>query len=192
MITERLRRSVTMGAARPRSAAHAEVGLSRLDSNIERLMAQRDCLDHLAAAIAAIPGPVVELGLGNGRTYDHLRKRLPGREIFVFERSPQAHPACIPDAAHLVLGDFEETLPDGLGRLPAPAALLHADFGTGDRDRNARLAEWLGDVVPPLLAEGGYVASDQALVDPRLEPLALPRGVAPGRYHLYRRTPALA
>ena len=31
-------------------------------------------------------GPVIELGLGNGRTYDHLRERLPGRRIIAFDR----------------------------------------------------------------------------------------------------------
>jgi hypothetical protein len=52
---------------------------SRLDSFIRRLEAQRACLDWAAQEIAAVPGEVVELGLGNGRTYDHLRTRLGGR-----------------------------------------------------------------------------------------------------------------
>ena len=161
--------------------------MSRLDTNIARLVAQRDCLDALAAAIAEVPGPVVELGLGNGRTFDHLRERLPEREIFVFERQPAPHPDCWPDHDHLIEGDFFDTLPDAPERLPAPAALLHADVGTGDPERNARLARWLAGVIPPLVAVDGYVASDQALDDPRLAPLPLPREVPAGRYHLYRR-----
>ena len=85
---------------------------SRLDSFIRRLEAQRACLDWAVGAIASVPGAVVELGLGNGRTYDHLRARCDGaREIFAFDRQVAAHPACIPDAAHLVLGDFRDTLP---------------------------------------------------------------------------------
>ena len=32
-------------------------------------------------------GPVLELGLGNGRTFDHLRERLPGRRIVAFDRA---------------------------------------------------------------------------------------------------------
>ncbi|MGH6887075.1 MAG: class I SAM-dependent methyltransferase, partial [Geminicoccales bacterium] len=48
--------------------------MSRLDSFIRRLEAQRACLDLAAARIADLPGPVLELGLGNGRTYDHLRE----------------------------------------------------------------------------------------------------------------------
>ncbi len=161
--------------------------MSRLDTNIARLVAQRACLDALAAATAELPGPVVELGLGNGRTFDHLRERLPDREIFVFERQPAAHPDCWPDRDHLIEGDFFDTLPNALERLPGPAALLHADIGTGDPARNARLARWLAGVVPPLVAIGGHVASDQALDDPRLAPLPLPAEVPAGRYHLYRR-----
>jgi len=61
--------------------------LSRLDSFIRRLEAQRLCLDWATARIAATPGVVLELGLGNGRTYDHLASRLgPGREIHAFAR----------------------------------------------------------------------------------------------------------
>jgi hypothetical protein len=162
--------------------------MSRLDTNIERLIAQRACLNALADALAEVPGPVVELGLGNGRTFDHLRERLPEREIFVFERQPAAHPACRPDREHLIEGDFFDTLPAALERLPAPAALLHADIGTGDPDRNARLARWLAGAIPPLVTPGGYVAADQALDDARLAPLPLPGEVSAGRYHLYRRT----
>ncbi len=66
--------------------------MSRLDSFIRRMIAQRDCLAAAARLIGDIPGPVLELGLGNGRTYDHLREILPGREIFVFDRRVAAHP----------------------------------------------------------------------------------------------------
>ncbi len=161
--------------------------MSRLDSFIRRLEAQRACLDFACAAIAGLPGPVLELGLGNGRTFDHLRERLPDREIFVFERDPRPHPACWPDPDHLIRGDLTETLPGAAARLPAPAALVHADLGTGDAARNARLAAWLATVLPPLLAPGGLVASDQALETAALEPLPPPPPIQPGRYFLYRR-----
>ena len=55
--------------------------MSRLDSFIRRLVAQRACLDHAAQLIGGLDGAVLELGLGNGRTYDHLRSLFPGREI---------------------------------------------------------------------------------------------------------------
>jgi hypothetical protein len=42
--------------------------MSRLDSFIARMQAQRDCLNFLKPAIDALPGPILEVGLGNGRT----------------------------------------------------------------------------------------------------------------------------
>lgn len=161
--------------------------MSRLDSFIRRLEAQRACIDHACDLIADLPGPVLELGLGNGRTFDHLRERLPGREIFVFERRVAAHPDCRPDDAHLLLGDLSDTLPAAERRLPSPAALAHSDVGTGDAEGNRRLAAFVAAHLPDLLTPGAIVAADQVLDDPRLEPLPLPAGVAPGRYHLYRR-----
>src|SRR4051794_2188122 len=113
--------------------------MSRLDSFIRRLEAQRACLDASPALIAGIPGPILELGLGNGRTYDHLRGLYPDRAIFVFERQPAAHPDCIPDPAHLIVGDIHATLPTASARLPGRAALVHNDLGTGDATRNAEL-----------------------------------------------------
>jgi S-adenosyl-L-methionine methyltransferase len=165
--------------------------MSRLDSFIRRLQAQRACLDLAAALVRDLPGPVLELGLGNGRTFDHLRKLCPEREIFVFDREIRSHPASTPDPTRLILGDIRATLPAAAreGRLPGPAALVHSDIGTGDAERNARLARWLAGALPPLLADGAVVVGDQALDDPSLAPLPPPEGVAAGRYFLYRHRP---
>ena len=57
--------------------------MSRLDSFIARMEAQRDCLNFLQAPVSALSGPILEIGLGNGRTYDHLRQLFPGRDIYV-------------------------------------------------------------------------------------------------------------
>lgn len=160
--------------------------MSRLDSNIRRLQAQRDCLNHAAALIERLSGPVFELGLGNGRTYDHLREILPTREIFVFERNVAAHPACIPDADHLLLGDIEETLPAAAGRFAKQVALLHSDIGTGDAARNARLAAFVATQLPALMRPGGVVVADQALSYPQGTAIPLPAGIRSGRYFLYR------
>jgi hypothetical protein len=160
--------------------------MSRLDSFIRRLQAQRACLELAARQIRDLPGPVLELGLGNGRTYDHLRELLPEREIFVFEREVKAHPDCIPDAAHLILGDVRATLPQARRRLPGPAALAHSDVGTGDAARNTELAAWLGGLLPPLLAKGAWIVSDQPLRSPALASQAPPSGIARDRYFLYQ------
>jgi hypothetical protein len=166
--------------------------LSRLDSFIRRLEAQRACLDTAMRLSGPLPGIALELGLGNGRTYDHLRLGMPDREIFVFERRPDAHPDCTPDERHLVVGPLEETLVTARERLPLPAVLVHSDIGTGDDTRNARVAAVIARLLPPLLAPSAIVASDQALAGEGLISLALPAGVAQGRYHLYRYVPTSA
>ena len=160
--------------------------MSRLDSAIRRLKAQRTCLEWSIGLIRGVPGPVVELGLGNGRTYDHLRQLLPERAIFAFDRQMDAHPDCVPDAAHLVLGDFADTLPTAVARIGSRAALVHADTGTGDEARNAKLAAWLAPHLVALAAPGGVILSDQELVALAGQALRLPDGVPPGRYYLYR------
>lgn len=161
--------------------------MSRLDSVIARLTAQRACLDHVAGLLADMTGPVLELGLGNGRTYDHLRQLLPARDILVFERQVNAHPDCIPPPSHLLLGDFRETLPRAAGRVGAGAALVHADTGTGDKSASLALARVLAPLVIPLMRQGALLASDQPFEDAALQAIGLPAGVPPGRYHLYRR-----
>ena len=161
--------------------------MSRLDSFIRRLEAQRACLDRAAELIAGIDGIVLELGLGNGRTYDHLRELFPGRDIYVCERQVAAHPDCVPPADRLLLGDLRETLPAARGRFAGRVALAHLDVGTGDAAANKALAAELSPLVVPLLCAGGVMVSDPAMDCPELGPLPLPDGVAPGRYHLYRR-----
>lgn len=160
--------------------------MSRLDSAIRRLKAQRTCIELAIGLIRGVPGPVVELGLGNGRTYDHLRQLLPDREIFAFDRQVNAHPDCVPDADHLVLGDFIDTLPMAAARVGARAALIHADTGTGESERNARLAQWLAPHLVALAAPGGIILSDQELIGIAAQEMPLPDGVPAGRYFLYR------
>ena len=117
-----------------------EPPMSRLDSFIRRLEAQRACLDHAARLIAALPGNVLEFGLGNGRTYDHLRSQLKDRDIYVFDRQIAAHPDCIPPADRLFVGNFLETLPRAATQLGADSALAHLDVGSGDVAASQTLA----------------------------------------------------
>ena len=160
--------------------------MSRLDSFIRRLAAQRACLDRAAALIAALAGPVLEFGLGNGRTYDHLRARLPGRDIFVFERAVSAHPDCVPPADRLILGDLRETLPAARPRFAGRAVLAHLDIATGEAAASLALAASLAPLIAPLLRAGAVIVSEPPLAVPGWRALALPDGVKPGRYHLYR------
>ena len=160
--------------------------MSRLDSFIRRVSAQRDCLNHAAPMIAGLPGPVLELGLGNGRTYDHLRELFPDREIFVFERHLAAHIACVPDAAHLLMGDIADTLPAAAARFGRTAALAHCDMGTGEKASTEALAAFIGPAGDALMAPGGIVVSDQPYRVAGWKAVALPDGVAPGRYFISR------
>jgi S-adenosyl-L-methionine methyltransferase len=160
--------------------------MSRLDSFIRRLEAQRACLNRAAELVSGLDGPLLELGLGNGRTYDHLRELFPEREIFVCERRVAAHPGCIPPDECLLLGDMRATLPAARW-LEGRVALAHLDPGTGDIEASRALARELAPLVAPLLREHGILVSEPAVELPDLAELALPLGVACGRYHLYRR-----
>jgi len=158
--------------------------MSRLDSFIRRLEAQRACLDFAAARVSSRPGVIFELGLGNGRTFDHLREKLPGRQIIVFDRQVAAHPACIPIESCLVLGDIKETLPRAVERYRGEVVLVHSDIGSGDEAMNAKIAAFLSKTLPPALAPGALVLSDQELSIANAKSLPLPEGVKPGRYFL--------
>jgi hypothetical protein len=89
----------------------------------------------------------------------------------------------------LILGDMRETLDAAHGWLGGRVALAHFDVGTGDAAGNHALAAELTPRIVPLLCPGAVLASDPSIDCPDLEMLALPEGIAPGRYHLYRRRP---
>jgi hypothetical protein len=164
--------------------------VSRLDSFIRRLEAQRACIDFAARPGNVPHGAVFELGLGNGRTFDHLRERFPGRDIYVFEREVRAHPASTPDADHLVLGDIMETLPRAVLRFRARVAFVHSDLGSGDEARDRAAVTRVAPLLAEAVAAGGIVASDQSLVIAGWQTLPLPPGVAESRYFLYRKPKA--
>jgi S-adenosyl-L-methionine methyltransferase len=161
--------------------------MSRLDSFIRRLKAQRACLGLAAALVEKLDGAVLELGLGNGRTYDHLRELCPERKIYVCERQVAAHPDCVPPPEMLLLGDILETLPAIRTRLAGGVALAHFDAATGDGAASRAFAAAVGPLIVPLLRVGAVLVSEQNIVGDELVPLALPDGIAAGRYHLYRR-----
>ena len=163
--------------------------MSRLESFIHRLEAQRSCIDFAARPGHLPAGPIFELGLGNGRTYDHLRTLFPSREIFVFDRQVDAHPDCVPDLHNLVLGEIAETLPRVAPRFRGRVALVHVDISSGhpeiDRATMAALAPLFDQVTAP----GALVASDQPFPQHEWQPVSLIE-VPKCRYYLYRKTPA--
>ena len=160
--------------------------MSRLDSFIRRLEAQRACLEFAAELVAGLNGEVLELGLGNGRTYDHLRKLFPHRNIYVCERAVAAHPDCVPPSELLLLGDMRETLPAVRARLAKRVVLAHLDPGNGEIAASKALADHLTPLIVPLLQPNGVLVSEPAVTSDQLNALPLPDGIEPGRYNLYR------
>lgn len=159
--------------------------MSRLDSFIRRMSAQRDIIDHVRDNVPLLPtGAILEIGLGNGRTFDHLRDRFPGRRIVAFDRALGAHSSSTPEPENLVIGEIGETARAFAGK---GAALVHADIGTGYPDKDAITLTWLPDIVSAALALDGVAISGLPLEHPSLEPLPIPSSVDPDRYFLYRR-----
>lgn len=152
----------------------------------QRVLAQCTLIDHTVGLVAQVSGPVLELGLGNGRTYDHLRDRFREREIFAFDRELASHPACRPDQSHFIRGDFRETLPKALARIGAKAAVAHCDIGSHDLEASRRLAAAIAHLLAPLVAHGGVVLGDQPMAHPDFQPLPLPDNLEPESYFIYR------
>lgn len=160
--------------------------MSRLDSFIRRMMAQRDCINLVALLIRDTPGPVLEFGLGNGRTYDHLREVFADREIFVFDRECYAHPDCVPDAEHFFEGEFTETMAQAPALIGARAAFAHCDFGTANDVLNVEVGAYMATALVPLVRPGGLVACSTALDNPAWTELPLRPPAPPDRYYLYQ------
>ncbi|MDR6635901.1 hypothetical protein J2X72_004715 [Phyllobacterium sp. 1468] len=158
--------------------------MSRLDSFIRRMTAQRDVLNHIGERVRELDGPVLELGLGNGRTFDHLRAHFPGRRIIAFDRAVGSHKTSTPEPENLIVGEIRETAKQFAG---INAALVHVDIGTGYEEKDAITLTWLPQLAVALLASNGIVASGLELDHPQLESLPLPHNVKKGRYFLYRR-----
>lgn len=162
--------------------------MSRLDLFIDRMVSQRACIEDALARTAALDGPVFELGLGNGRTFDHLRDKVGADKVFVFERAIASNPASTPDPDMTILGDVMETLPTALDRFGATARLVHADLGGHNLEKNDAFARQISPLIPPLLAVGGVMVSSDQMYFDTLEELPLPENAVTGRCFMYRRT----
>lgn len=161
--------------------------MSRLDLFVDRMVSQRACLNHGASVISELRGPAFELGLGNGRTYSHMREIMPTRDIYVFERSPAAHPDSTPPEDQLILGNVEQTLPEALARFGDDIALIHADLGGHNIEKNDAFARLVSPLVAPLLAKGGLMISSDRMYFDNLREIDLPSDAVPGRCFIYQR-----
>lgn len=159
--------------------------MSRLDSFINRMTAQRDILNHIKNDLGLpASGDVYEVGIGNGRTYSHLRELFADRRILAFDRSNGAHRTEAPAEDDVVLGEIKDT---GQAYVGKGAALVHADIGTGYPDADAKTLEWLPQMAAGMLASGAYAVSGLPLEHPDLEELPRLPSVEEGRYFYYRK-----
>ena|SRR3990172_8534795 len=164
-----------------------QADLSRLEKLYFRLEAQYACFAWVFERIAATRGPIFELGLGKGRSYDHLRRRLPDHDIYVFERDVGPIADCMPPEEFLVRGDMTETLPALVKTFAGQVVLAHCDIGDFAQAHNREMRRLVSEVLPPALAPGGYILSDLDLDLPDFEAVALPPGARPGRYFIFRK-----
>ncbi|TLP69280.1 hypothetical protein FEE96_03050 [Parasedimentitalea maritima] len=160
---------------------------SRLDLFIDRMVSQRACLDFAISETAAMTGPVFELGLGNGRTYHHMRRYVENRDIYVFERAVASHPDSTPPEDKVILGDVRETLPQSLERFGPVASLVHADLGGHNREKNDIFARFVSPLIEPLMAPSGLMVSSDRMYFDTLTEVALPEGAVEERCFIYRR-----
>ena len=136
-------------------------------------------MDWSAKNIHKQRGVVLEFGLGNGRTFDHMRKLLPQRDI-------AAHPDCIPHPAFQFIGDFRDYIPRAIEQLGRSAALAHLDIGTGQKNTSLALASKIAPCIEKLLCGNAIVVSEQEVERWRSYKLQLPAGISENRIHLYR------
>ncbi len=160
--------------------------LTRLEKTLFRLEAQHACLQWAFEQIADKDGVIFEVGLGLGRTFNHMRYHLAGREIYAFERVVNAYPDCMPDNDHLIIGELDETLPAAAQQFDGQVILGHSDIGSFDRDGNQAMAALISRHLPPALAPDAIVMSDLPLDIPGYRALPLPDGAREDRYYLYR------
>ena len=160
---------------------------SRLDLFVDRMVSQRACLDHAAQETVALSGPVFELGLGNGRTYHHMRHIMKARDIYVFERAIASHPDSTPPDDMVLLGDVFDTLPAALDRFGATAALVHADLGGHNLTKNDEFARKVSPAIEPLLAVGGLMVASDRMYFEALTEIQLPADAVLGRCFIYQR-----
>ncbi|MAR79632.1 MAG: hypothetical protein CMM18_05330 [Rhodospirillaceae bacterium] len=160
--------------------------MSRLESAIRRLQSQKVCIEFASELISDLQGVILEIGLGNGRTYDHIKKIFPEKKVFVFEKSVKAHPDCIPPKKYLYEGDFKSTLFKFKKEVSAPIILAHFDIGSGNEDESLKRAESLSVILSKIIDVNGLVVGDQSLSSKFFTELQLPQGITIGRYFMYK------
>ena len=161
--------------------------MSRLEDLAHRLLTQQAALNLAVELIGPMEGIVVELGLGKGRTFDHLRERLPERKIYVFDRELSCEPELAPAGEFRVFGEITTTLPAFCRQFAGQAVLVHSDLGTRDRARDMPLVEFVAGNLDDLLKPGAVVASDRPMENAPWTRLPDLREMERFPYYMYRK-----
>ena len=157
--------------------------MSRLESMIRRITAQKIGLEWGIKQTKDIAGDFVEIGLGNGRTYDHLRETAPDKKIWVIDRVLQCHPSCIPPESSFLQGEVDETMKQ-MKNNNIRISLAHYDLGIGVEDKDEAEAAALSPLIKAIMVEGGLLISSQPLVG--FTQLEGPAEIPAGRYFFYK------
>jgi len=157
--------------------------MSRLDSMLRRFTAQRDGLNWAASKVAGLKGDALDMGLGNGRTYDHMREIMADRRVWVMDRILQCHHSCVPPKQDFLQGEAEDSLTK-LAGMGAQIVLSHYDFGFGVKEKDVAEAARFSPLISAVMAKGGIIVSGQPLVG--FTALQGPKHIAPDRYYFYQ------
>lgn len=164
--------------------------ITRLEKTLYRLDAQHACLTWAFEQIADKPGPIFELGLGLGRSFNHMRHKLGERakDILVFEREVRCYPDCQPDDEQLIIGNLDKTLPEAAKKHEGKVVLAHSDVGSMDKKHNAYMSGLVSKNIDLALAPGAIIMSDLPLDIAGCTPHPLPGNARDDRYYLYTKT----
>ena len=161
--------------------------MSRLEDLTARFLTQQAALNHGIEMIDGLDGIVVELGLGKGRSFDHLRERLPRRDIYVFDHELSCEPEFAPPPEFWVFGEITETLPAFCQLFAGRAALIHSDIGTRHRPDDIPLVRFVAENLGKLLRQDGVVASDRPMEGTGWAALPSLREMTNFPYYMYRK-----
>jgi hypothetical protein len=164
--------------------------MSRLDDLVRRMQTQRAVLNLAIDRVksAGLDGSIVELGLGSGRTFDHLRENFPGRTLVTFDWQMEATKDCFPEKNQFIKGEILKTFPKFAQGKNSTCCLLHIDIGTRDRQRDRELYSSLCESIVSILCENGLLVSDREFSHSSLEGVDTSQHQVEGWvYYLYRR-----
>ena len=161
--------------------------MSRLEDLTYRFLTQQAALNRAVEMIDGLEGIIVELGLGKGRTFDHLRERLPARDIYVFDHTLSCEPEFAPPSECWVFGEITETLPRFCQRFAGQAVLVHADIGTRHREDDKSLVAFVTQTLGTLLKHQAVIVSDRPMLDTDWSALPALTEMQHFPYYMYRK-----